>query len=156
MAPDVQYSGLTRYQSAPSSLLESFVDGSSVYLQSSSHETETMFSRLVSGNSDSQGLQRVGAMKHEEDVMDAYSNGSQMIYNTQHPMQTSTESSFRAMSSMAAENPMKIRNENCASLVRQSSSPPGFFSDLTSENGISFFFISPYLRSFFFRDLVGC
>lgn len=160
MAPDVynhqhhphQNSGLMRYQSAPSSLLGSFVDGSSVHLQSSSHETETMFARLMSGSSDSQGLQGVGAMKHEEEVMvegvpqqNGYSNGSQMIYNSQ-PMQTisvhnsasprtNMESSF--MTSMAAENSMKIRNENCSSLVRQSSSPPGLFPNLTSENGFT-------------------
>lgn len=151
-----QNSGLMRYQSAPSSLLASFVDGGSHHLQSSSHETENMFARLVSGSSDSQGLQGVGAMKHEEEAMEegtnGYSNASQMIYNSQ-PMQTvsvhgsassgsNMESSFRAMNPMAAENSVKIREENCSSLVRQSSSPPGLFSTLTCENGI---FFPPFL-----------
>ena len=145
-----QNSGLMRYQSAPSSLLAGFVDGSSVHLLSPSHETETMFARLMTGSSDSQGLQSVGAMKHEKEEgstvphQNGYSNcNSQMIYSSQ-------PSSFRGMTSMAAENSIKIRDEiTCPNLVRQSSSPPGLFSNLTSENGICFLSIS-FVNFFFF------
>lgn len=160
-----QNSGLMRYRSAPSSFLQSLVNGTSShggdgggvegedyrYFRSSSPEMDTMLARFMStcngsGDSNSENLQEYEkrpAMKQEmEDSQIVYqsspvnnlaSNGNSV------DVSNSLDSSFGVMNSMALENSMqasKMSTVNGSNLVRQNSSPAGFFSNLGVDNGI--------------------
>ncbi|XP_065633462.1 transcription factor bHLH130-like [Quercus suber] len=138
-------SGLMRYRSAPSSLLANLVDGSingggggvgcEDYrdLRSSNPEVETMLAFMTSSNSSGD-------------------SNSQMVYQAQAAQQvqalpnhnsvgagTTLDSSFSGLNSVGLENSMqaKMGAGNRSNLVRQSSLPPGLFSDLTIDNGFA-------------------
>lgn len=126
-------SGLVRYRSAPSSLLASLVDCSSNgggggtvgcedhrYLPSSSPEEATMLARFMSPCNDQmvfQAEQQVQAL----------------------PNHTPVDRSFSFLNSVGLEDSMKAKMGaagNRSILLRQSSSPPELFSELTLDNGI--------------------
>ncbi|KAL6960035.1 hypothetical protein U1Q18_051169 [Sarracenia purpurea var. burkii] len=154
-------SGLTRYRSAPSSFFASLVDGGcddflSPY-QSSSPESEVMFSRFVSsncsGDSEPQNLQFPTAIKHEMQEQNQFPNSTstQMIYQTSLDhrdlenrsdsvsTQTNLDRLCKVPNVASMENPApgKTSSGNCSNLIRQSSSPAGLFSNLSVENGFT-------------------
>ncbi|PSS26455.1 Transcription factor bHLH130 like [Actinidia chinensis var. chinensis] len=126
-------SGLMRYRSAPSSFFASLVDGGSdgcegfLSPQSSSPQSESMFATLMpsNGDSDSHDLQFPMTMKHETPEENQYS-ASASIYGTSIDLGNHTNS---------VEQGKMMSGGNCSNLMRQRSSPAGFFSDLTAENG---------------------
>ncbi|PSS11991.1 Transcription factor bHLH130 like [Actinidia chinensis var. chinensis] len=126
-------SGLMRYRSAPSSFFASLVDGGSdgcedfLSPQSSSPESQSMFVALMpsNGDSDSHDLQFPMALKHETTEENQHS-ASTSIYGTSIDMANHTNS---------MEQGKMMSGGNCSNLTRQRSSPAGFFSDLTAENG---------------------
>ncbi|KAL9371369.1 hypothetical protein Peur_036509 [Populus x canadensis] len=156
-----QNSGLMRYRSAPSSILESLVnvtsghDGGGIesgdyrYLRSSSPEMDTMLARFMSscngsGDSSSQNLQEFGerpAIKQEGgDSEMVYQSlpGHNLVTDNSVSVGNSMDSAFNVMSSMALENSMqatKMSTANGSNLARQNSSPAGLFSDLGVDNG---------------------
>lgn len=113
-----QSSGLTRYQSVPSSFLESFVNDSVADAYHSSNlETEMNF--FDSGN-----------FKYTKGVKTDSGKNS---------VSSGVEDLFRGFSSNAGvENLNQVKketsNENRLSLVRQSSSPAGFVSSLANDD----------------------
>ena len=138
-------SGLMRYRSAPSSLLASLVDGSinggeggvgcEDYrdLRSSNPEVETMLARFMtscngSGDSNSQMVYQAQAAQQVQALPNHNSVGAG----------TTLDSSFSGLNSVGLENSMqaKMGAGNRSNLVRQSSLPPGLFSDLSMDNGI--------------------
>ncbi|KDP43444.1 hypothetical protein JCGZ_16731 [Jatropha curcas] len=159
-------SGLTRYRSAPSSFLDSLVSvnaghgGAGVegedyrYFRSSSPEMDTMLARFMStcngsSNCNSHNLQEFGERPIMKQEME---DSSQMIYqslpvnnlaNNVNPVNVnnnSMDNSFGVMNSMAPENSSqasKRNNGNGSNLVRQSSSPAGFFSNLGVDSGFT-------------------
>ncbi|XVF22985.1 hypothetical protein REPUB_Repub12eG0218100 [Reevesia pubescens] len=156
-------SGLTR---APSSFLENLVNRTSVTasgtgfqdyrdIRSSSPEMETFFmlSSNGSGNSDSHDMEYgEKSVKQEESMSISQHNGcsssSEVMYavhslangNTNTVSDAnSVESSFGVSSSLELENPMppKMANGNSSKLVRQSSSPVEFFSNLGVDDGFN-------------------
>ncbi|KAJ6409239.1 hypothetical protein OIU84_008856 [Salix udensis] len=158
-----QNSSLMRYRSAPSSFLESLVNGTSGhdgggggigsgdyrYLRSSSPEMDTMLARFMSscngsGDSISQNLQEFGerpAIKREgEDSEMVYQSlpGHNLVTDNSVSAGNSMDSAFNVMRSMALENSMqatKMSTANGSNLARQNSSPAGLFSDLGVDNG---------------------
>ncbi|KAJ6896027.1 transcription factor bHLH130-like isoform X1 [Populus alba x Populus x berolinensis] len=156
-----QNSGLMRYRSAPSSILESLVNGTSGhdgggiesgdyrYLRSSSPEMDTMLARFMSscngsGDSSSQNLQEFGerpAIKQEGgDSEMVYQSlpGHNLVADNSVSVGNSMDSAFNVMSSMALEKSMqatKMSTANGSNLARQNSSPAGLFSDLGVDNG---------------------
>jgi hypothetical protein len=159
---DQNNSGLSRYNSAPNSLLTSLVDTSignffndetftndnhhqqhqnQHYSSSTSSEMETMLTN-------SESLYEFGdnkPMKEEEN--DPFSNGlqyngysydsqNQMIYQTQQNqgLTNGFDGEFSAMSSLDSSN-------NCSNLIRQKSSPAEFLSNYSINNGMFFYSI---------------
>ncbi|XP_045799608.1 transcription factor bHLH130-like [Trifolium pratense] len=138
-------SGLSRYNSAPSSLLTSLGDTtignflndnqhqSQHYSSSTSSEMETILTN-------SEPLYEFKPMKEEENnpfsngllQYNGYSYGSQnqIIYQTQQNqgLANGFDGSFSAMSSLDSSN-------NCSNLIRQKSSPAEFFSNYSINNG---------------------
>lgn len=160
-----QNSSLMRYRSAPSSFLESLVNGTSGhdggggggigsgdyrYLRSSSPEMDTMLARFMSscngsGDSISQNLQEFGerpAIKQEgEDSEMVYQSlpGHNLVTDNSVSAGNSMDSAFNVMRSMALENSVqatKMSTANGSNLARQNSSPAGLFSDLGVDNGM--------------------
>ncbi|KAJ6905380.1 hypothetical protein NC652_023206 [Populus alba x Populus x berolinensis] len=160
-----QNSGLMRYRSAPSSILESLVNGTSGhdgggiesgdyrYLRSSSPEMDTMLARFMSscngsGDPSSQNLQEFGerpAIKQEGgDSEMVYQGlpGHNLVTDNSVSVGNSMDSAFNVMSSMALEKSMqatKMSTANGSNLARQNSSPAGLFSDLGVDNGMALF-----------------
>ncbi|CAK9172538.1 unnamed protein product [Ilex paraguariensis] len=130
-------SGLLRFRSAPSSLLESFTDGI-VKSGKSSQEAQGLTSRFSSstgnGNLGSQSFQD---FEDDKSLVNGYSLSSQLP--PQCPRQvTSTqvngmEGAYRVVSSMGMDN--QGQGKMGSNLVRKNSSPAGFFSQLTAQNG---------------------
>ncbi|EOX96739.1 hypothetical protein QUC31_005715 [Theobroma cacao] len=159
--------GLMRYRSAPGSFLENLVNGGVTAsaigfedyrdVRSSSPEMETFFmlSCNGSGNSSCHDMQEYGekSVKQEESLpisqQNGCSNSSEMMYQSLpvHSLANdntvsvanSMESSFGLSSSLGLENSMQAKpgNENGSNLVRQSSSPAEFFSNLGVDNGFN-------------------
>ncbi|XXG48639.1 hypothetical protein AAC387_Pa02g3030 [Persea americana] len=155
-------SGLMRFRSAPSSLLENFIDGgeaSDGFLpQSSNPEAETMFSGFnfpqdsVSPNIreiDDKGmvsqrspqlraieLEEVDVSRHDR-FSSAWPLDLQMeqLPNRSSQNGAAIDSSFGVMNSMAIDSQQVKSGSNCANLIRHSSSPAGLFSNLNVENG---------------------
>eukprot|EP00268_Persea_americana_P049379 TRINITY_DN5294_c0_g1_i4.p1 TRINITY_DN5294_c0_g1~~TRINITY_DN5294_c0_g1_i4.p1 ORF type:complete len:468 (-),score=108.14 TRINITY_DN5294_c0_g1_i4:495-1898(-) len=155
-------SGLMRFRSAPSSLLENFIDGgeaSDGFLpQSSNPEAETMFSGFnfpqdsVSPNIreiDNKGmvsqrspqlraieLEEVDVSRHDR-FSSAWPLDLQMeqLPNRSSQNGAAIDSSFGVMNSMAIDSQQVKSGSNCANLIRHSSSPAGLFSNLNVENG---------------------
>ncbi|KAG6762414.1 hypothetical protein POTOM_032913 [Populus tomentosa] len=171
-----QNSGLMRYRSAPSSILESLVNGTSGhdgggiesgdyrYLRSSSPEMDTMLARFMSscngsGDPSSQNLQEFGerpAIKQEGgDSEMVYQGlpGHNLVTDNSVSVGNSMDSAFNVMSSMALEKSMqatKMSTANGSNLARQNSSPAGLFSDLGVDNAIKHVVVSSWIRSTFF------
>lgn len=170
-------SGLMRYRSAPSSFFESMANGSNGgvnnsedyrYLRSSSPEMDTFLAKYMlpcngSGDSGSHDLQEFGekAMKQEETEavpqQNGYPNGSsQMIYQSLTNHNLTMDTSFGVVNqSMALENSMqaKMGTGNGSNLARQSSSPPGLFSNLGVDNGILLSFVFAAICILFYINL---
>ncbi|EEF49178.1 DNA binding protein, putative [Ricinus communis] len=152
-------SGLMRYRSAPGSFLDSLINGTTSgggnecqdyrSFRSSSPEMETILSRFMStcngsGDSNSQNLQEYGErpeMKQEmEDPQMVYqSSAVNNLANNGNSVDisNSVDSSFNVMNPMAMENSLPARKfsaVNGSNLVRQHSSPAGFFSNLGVDN----------------------
>lgn len=170
-----QGSTLTRYCSAPSSYLATLVEnnhddnngldgGSEDYgdLQPSSPEMDTMLERLISACNGSENSGERSSMKQEPQDY-SNTNGSSQAqqvhsFHRHNPVESSAvgsnlESSFGVFCSMGLENSIqpKIDHQNNRSnLLRQSSSPAGFFSDLAAENGTSSCFCSNFLLIFLY------
>lgn len=142
------------------------------YLPSTSSEMETMLAKLISSNnvsSNSDPLQEFGgrSVKQEEGDMvsqgpqtqhnNGYSFGSQdqLIYQPQQiqGLQNGSlgavnayDGSFSAVNPMASENNTrtKMGSSNCSNLIRQKSSPAGFFSNYSVDNGMPFILLCNY------------
>ncbi|KAB2594687.1 transcription factor bHLH130-like [Pyrus ussuriensis x Pyrus communis] len=162
-----QSSSLTRYRSAPSSFLMEHMDnnggGGGVedlrYLQPSSPEVETVLARFISSCNEPDHHDN-GVQHHQfeieerpvnvkEEAGDSVSNHNNGYPNSTHMMYQAPQaqqvhgldsSSFAAVNSTVMENSMmqsKIGVGNRSNLVRQSSSPAGFFPNLTVDNGFN-------------------
>ncbi|XWS45692.1 hypothetical protein CRYUN_Cryun14cG0001600 [Craigia yunnanensis] len=158
-------SGLTRYRSAPRSFLDNSVNGSVTAsgtgledyrdIRSSSPEMETFFmlSCNGSGNPGCHDMQEYEekSVKQEESLSISQQNGcsssSKVMYQSL-PVQSlangntvsvanSVKSSFGLGSSLGLENSMQAKLGNSSNLVRQSSSPAEFFSNLGVDNGFN-------------------
>ncbi|XP_050212010.1 transcription factor bHLH130-like isoform X2 [Mercurialis annua] len=153
-------SGLMRYRSAPSSVLDSLVNSSTTSngnecgdfrnFRPSSPEMDTILSRFISacngsGDSNSQNMENYGekpAMKQEMAdsealyrsfaVNESGGNGNSVNVNN-----NSMDCNFSVMNSMAMENSLQSRKVNGSNLVKQHSSPAGFFSNLGVDNGFT-------------------
>lgn len=155
-------SGLSRYRSAPTSLLTSLIDTTTTtnidYVneetftsEDESSDMETMLASLTNsqefegksmkqeiGDFVSKGLQQ-----HNHN--NGYSYGispPQIIYQQPQQIQSlsnSFDGSFYAMN-LASENGTKIGSfsTNCNNLIKQKSSPAGFFSNYSVHNGMFF------------------
>ncbi|XP_004515594.1 transcription factor bHLH130-like [Cicer arietinum] len=149
-----QHSGvLMRYSSAPSSFFTSLIDNNNnthsyanneESFTTSNSEMDTMLSKLISTNNgwnnSSEPLQEFGVkvVKQEESESNGYSyGGSELTYqDLSNGSSNSFYGSFVGVNSMDSENctQSKIGVRNCSNLIRQKSSPAGFFS---SENGLA-------------------
>nr|WQQ41801.1 bHLH59 protein [Camellia japonica] len=149
-----QSSGLMRYSSAPSSFFHHHHHHHQS-LSSSPPESEVMFASFMSssngsgGDSDSHDLQiQTTAMKHEppeQNKQYSSSTSTQMIYQTaldHHDLANNHSNSMSNNYNSNLENPMTqgktTTSGNCSNLIRQSSSPAGFFSNLTAATGNGF------------------
>ncbi|QCD85505.1 Myc-type [Vigna unguiculata] len=121
---------------------------------------ETMLAKLISSN-DSETLQEFGGKPVKEEAGDrvsqppqqhsGYSFGSspQIMYQTQQvqgfsmpngslrPAGNGFDGSFSAVNSMASQNSTQtkmVASTNCSNLIRQKSSPAGFFSNYSVDN----------------------
>ncbi|XVF79594.1 hypothetical protein PTKIN_Ptkin15bG0001700 [Pterospermum kingtungense] len=143
-------SDLARYRSAPSSFIGNLVNGSTGFEDHRSEmETLFMLSCNGSGNSDCHDMQEYEekSVKLEEPLpisqQNGCSNSSQLMYQRQSLADANTvnsiESSFGFGSSLGLENSMqaKLGNGHSSNLVRQSSSPAEFFSNLSLDNGFN-------------------
>ncbi|KAF4366067.1 transcription factor bHLH130 isoform X1 [Cannabis sativa] len=149
-------STLTRYCSAPGSFLatlmensgnndnDAAVEGGSEEdyrdLRSSSPEVETMLERFISACNGSDNIGERSSMKQEP--KDYSKNGSQapQIHSIHrlNSVDSNLESSFGVFNSKGLVNSLQPKmgppNDDRSNLLRQSSSPAGFFSALASEN----------------------
>ncbi|KAK7343190.1 hypothetical protein VNO80_26154 [Phaseolus coccineus] len=132
------------------------------YPPSTSSEMETMLAKLISSN-DSEPLQEFEGKPVKEEAGDTvpqppqqhngYSFGSspQIMYQTQQvqgfPMPNGSlraagngfDGSFSAVNSMASQNSTQTKmgaSTNCSNLIRQKSSPAGFFSNYSVDNAL--------------------
>ncbi|KAK6928695.1 Myc-type, basic helix-loop-helix (bHLH) domain [Dillenia turbinata] len=133
--------GLMRYKSAPSSFFANLIDSDSCedFLHPRSSSPDNEFARFMSSNNSHDSSMHV---KHEstENENSEFSNGSNLIYSNgssaMHcgsiPASSAMETEFRVMNSMASLE--ETANNSSNNLLRQNSSPPGLFSNL-SENG---------------------
>jgi hypothetical protein len=156
-------SGLARYRSAPSTFLESLAANSCnansdvgggvdlddlSYNQHMSPEIDTLYPKFAPISHDLQEFAEKSIKQEEMESsvvqkQNGFSSGSitETIYESQQlsslQNQSPVEASFGVMSSMQLENPMqaKIGGLNRSNLIRQSSSPAGFFSSLGVDNG---------------------
>ncbi|RZB77396.1 Transcription factor bHLH130 isoform D [Glycine soja] len=123
------------------------------YPPSTSSEMETMLAKLISSNN-SEPLQvkeeAVASVSQPPQQHNGYSYGSspQMMYQTQQiqglPMPNGSlgnafDGSFSAVNSLASQNSTQPRlgaSTNCNNLIRQKSSPAGFFSNYSVDNAM--------------------
>ncbi|KAJ9174453.1 hypothetical protein P3X46_013094 [Hevea brasiliensis] len=159
-------SGLMRYRSAPSSFLDSLVNGTSGhggdgggiegenyrYFRSSSPEMDTMLARYMSTLSGSEDSNSRNLQEFEEKpAMKREMEDSQMVYQSlpvndltnngnSLNVSNSLDNTYGVMNSMALKNSMqasKMSTVNGSNLVRQNSSPAVFFSNLGVDNGFT-------------------
>ncbi|KAK6933757.1 Myc-type, basic helix-loop-helix (bHLH) domain [Dillenia turbinata] len=145
MEPDHQdflsNGGLMRYKSAPGSFFANLIDSDSCedFLHPRSTSPENEFARFMSSHNSHETSMPV---KHEltENDNSEFSNGSNLIYSNgssaMHcgsiPTSSAMETEFRVMNSMPTLE--ETANNSSNNLLRQNSSPPGLFSNL-SQNG---------------------
>ncbi|KEH19058.1 putative transcription factor bHLH family [Medicago truncatula] len=137
-------SGLTRYRSAPSSLLTSLVDRSigffneetfrnenhqqQHYSTSTSSEMETMF---TNSESFSVKQEEKDPFSHGIQYNDySYGSQNQINYQTQH------NQGFPNGSLGVEDNVFDGSSNNCSNLIRQKSSPAEFFSNYSVDSGL--------------------
>ncbi|KAL3611403.1 hypothetical protein D5086_002423 [Populus alba] len=160
-----QISALKSYRSAPSSFLESLVNGTSdhsggnggvgsedyCYLRSSSPEMDTMLKRPMtscngSGDFSSQNLQefeeRPAIRQEQEDSEMVYRSlpGNNLVKGNSVSVGNSLDSAFSVMDSMDLENAKqatKMSTRNGSNLARQNSSPAGILSNHGVDNGFA-------------------
>jgi len=126
------------------------------YAPSTSSEMETMLAKMISSD-DSEPLQEFGGKPVKEEGGDTvsqppqqhngYSFGSspQIMYQTQQvqgfPAGNGFDGSFSAVNSMVSQNSTQTKmgaSTNGSNLIRQKSSPAGFFSKYSVDNGKTF------------------
>lgn len=172
-------SGLTRYRSAPSSLLTNLVNNNNNnigcvngeafrsdhndhqqqqqnYPPTTSSEMETMLAKLISSTNSEplQVKQEAGdSVSQPPPQNNGYSYGPspQIMYQTQQiqglPMPNGSlsasgnafDGSFGAVSSLPSQNSTQTKmsaSNHCSSLIRQKSSPAGFFSNYSVDNAL--------------------
>lgn len=158
-----QNSGLLRYNSAPSSLLKSLTDEEPFrsedhnqnYPPSTSSDMESMLAKLISSNSEP--LHEVGDNPVKQEINPvskhngySYVSPSQITYQ---PQQTqglpngslgasgnSFDGSLSAVRALAPENYTQNKGGSSnfsSNLIRQKSSPAGFFSNYSVDNGLA-------------------
>ncbi|CAK9310250.1 unnamed protein product [Citrullus colocynthis] len=152
--------GLMRYCSAPTSLFASVVDGTEGFhssnngggsredyrfIRSSSPEVEVILSRFMAscnGNFDSGSGETTVKQETGESVQqqNGFYNQSSSMVNTNSVNSAGGAqigNSYGVLNSSDFDNSMQLQlgARNCSNLFRQSSSPAGFFSHLTPENG---------------------
>ncbi|KAI4333161.1 hypothetical protein L6164_018001 [Bauhinia variegata] len=157
-------SGLLRYRSAPSSFFANLVDnsnhgclnegayGHSNYVSSSSAEMETMLAKLISSNNgwgNSASLNEHGEKPVKQEAGESvpphncYPYASQMIYQNQQVQgfpsaNLSGGNAFDASFGVSENSTQsKLTSRNCSNLSRQKSSPAGFLSNFSVENGFA-------------------
>ncbi|KAK7405466.1 hypothetical protein VNO78_06789 [Psophocarpus tetragonolobus] len=134
------------------------------YPPSTSAEMETMLAKLISSNdSDSEPLQEFGEKPVKEEAGDPvsqpppqhngypYGTSAQIMYQTQQihglPMPNGSlvaagnafDASFSAVNSLASQNSTQtkmVSSTNCSNLIRQKSSPAGFFTNYSVDNAM--------------------
>lgn len=134
-------SGLARYRSAPSSFLAALID-SNTDNSSSGDEAEAFFSSLIDGPKNSDNQMQY-PMKHEtEETRPGFQNGQTDGYDS---VVNVGGGSVVGSYSVGMENQLSNGNgsRNGSNLIRQSSSPAGFF------NGILFHFVMNFGLFFF-------
>lgn len=162
-------SSLLRYRSAPSSLLTSLIDTTTTNIDYVNEETftseddssdmETMLASL-SNSQEFEGKpmkQEIGDFvskgQQQHNHKNGYSYGispPQIIYQQPQQIQSlsnSFEGSFYAMN-LASGN-----GTNCNNLIRQKSSPAGFFSNYSVHNGM---FFSSYIIIYNYHRIYFC
>lgn len=157
LQPQVQQSsGLMRYRSAPSSVLVDLVDNNGGgagcenfrdfrFPRPSSPEVETVLARFISScnapapdhlNENHVFEERPVKQEAGDSVskQNGYSNSPHMMYQAQQQVHDlDNSSSFGAFN-----NSSKMGVGNRSNLVRQTSSPAGFFPNLNVDNGMNF------------------
>lgn len=157
-----QSSGLMRYRSAPSSVLLDLVDNNGGgagcedfrdfrFPRPSSPEVETVLARFISSCNAPDHLNDNGSNNHlfeerpvKQEAVDSvskqngYSNSPQMMYQAQQVHDLNSSSSFGAFKTTGLDNSSKMGDGNRSNLVRQTSSPAGFFPNLNVDNGMNF------------------
>ncbi|KAM7264126.1 hypothetical protein ACFE04_001809 [Oxalis oulophora] len=152
-------SGLARYRSAPSAFFENLMsdinansnDGgvnldTLTYDQHLTPQIDQFYPKFSPISHDLQEFADKSVKQEDLDLsiiaqqQNGFSNGSksESIYDSQGRVtslqnQSPVEASFGLMSTMLSENPMQVKNGS--NLIRQSSSPPGFFANLGVDNG---------------------
>ncbi|KAG9153007.1 hypothetical protein Leryth_024740 [Lithospermum erythrorhizon] len=138
-------SGLTRYRSAPSTFFTTYLDGlhvtntNSDSSQDGDHEAENMFSAFMgcsNGSSTNLGMQNLNDLqqyssnlKQEMGEYDQQQNGLVTVENCQMAYETSTNGAYGGRIDEHQLQSAKISSGNSSNnLLRQSSSPAGFFA----------------------------
>lgn len=154
-----QSSGLMRYRSAPSSVLVDLVDNNGGgagcedfrdfrFPRPSSPEVETVLARFISSCNAPDHLNENHVFEERPVKQEAgdsvskqngYSNSPQMMYQAQQQVHDlDNSSSFGAFKTTGLDNSSKMGVGNRSNLVRQTSSPAGFFPNLNVDNGMNF------------------
>lgn len=139
-------SGLLRFRSAPSSVLAAFVDD-----EKSRFDSDRLLSRFVSSNGGNDELGSPNPSEFEDTSPVSLTNTSVSYAATLPPPQTETSSflglpphyprqSKGMMSSVGLDQFLGMNNHHTtkpveSSLLRQSSSPAGMFTNLSDQNG---------------------
>ncbi|KAI0503822.1 hypothetical protein KFK09_014765 [Dendrobium nobile] len=139
-------SGLLRFSSAPTTLLGEVCEDFQP-LRPSSPEMESLFARFLAQNQreeirskstagSGQGQRNNLFTPAAVEQSDGFSSmSSQMLYHSQQ-QQPMADNAYRVVSSMAMETgQMKPGGAGSANLIRQSSSPAGFLSNLNVDSG---------------------
>ncbi|KAH7557316.1 hypothetical protein ACOSP7_026972 [Xanthoceras sorbifolium] len=125
-------SGLSRFHSAPTTLLENFTDSIDSAVNKGGYESDRLISRFMNSGGDSGNNSSFQEFEDKSSTV-SYGNSQQTCSGLppHYPRQSSaTESSFEFL--MNHNTPVKTLHSN---LVRQSSSPAGLFAKLSAQNG---------------------
>ncbi|XP_068641671.1 transcription factor bHLH130-like isoform X2 [Aristolochia californica] len=147
-----RHNQLTRFRSAPSSLLAEFLEeGCKDFLpRSSSPETDAIIERFMSTSAspdlheiaDKPSANQRSSQYMEPEVTQQngfHQTAQHMIYPPPAPMPTHSsgmDNSFGGMNSMAIDSSPVKSSGNCSNLIRHSSSPAGLFSNVMDGYGV--------------------
>lgn len=141
-------SGLMRYRSAPSSFFSDLMNSGGC----GDPESEVIFMSTGGSGGDSDQPQDLGfptgVIKHEttsdqnNNQYSSAANSTPMVYQgsvDHNPFSNHSNSDVSLNGSVTGSTPVRVKTSggNCSSLLRQSSSPAGLFSNLTVENGFA-------------------